>query len=338
MTPNFSKTTITLLAQRAAYLCSNPDCKILTIAPNTDGEKIILIGQAAHVYGARKGSKRYNIQMTDDERSNISNGIWLCNNCHKLIDSDDKKYTAEKLFQWKNDHEKFVSNNLGEKSHVVNDDAVDNIFCEIENCPQNIKKIVIEKQEGWEYLLTSSLLVHYNTPIIRKLEDLYNCLYTKEIKHLSSENILLFISESINELQMILVPFSKIFDVLNKSWGLPGCQGDPIEIVHAVKLISSLLKRILHFEEKIRFITYPIEYYDLIILLQSAMKNNVSKMQRVPDQIYRIYELIQVEDQIKDRNLPLIINDEIVFNLPRNWESNFEKLLCKLNVEYKLDN
>jgi hypothetical protein len=39
--------------------------------------------------------------MTADERISAKNGIWLCQICAKLIDSDPGKYTREVLLDWK---------------------------------------------------------------------------------------------------------------------------------------------------------------------------------------------------------------------------------------------
>lgn len=39
--------------------------------------------------------------MSSDERSSIDNGIWLCQNCSKLIDSDEDRFTVLLLRSWK---------------------------------------------------------------------------------------------------------------------------------------------------------------------------------------------------------------------------------------------
>ncbi|HRF25278.1 MAG TPA: hypothetical protein PLR98_13980, partial [Chitinophagaceae bacterium] len=43
--------------------------------------------------------------MTPEQRSSISNGIWLCSNCAKLIDTDVNKYSANILKTWKQNAE-----------------------------------------------------------------------------------------------------------------------------------------------------------------------------------------------------------------------------------------
>ena len=39
--------------------------------------------------------------MTVEERKSYDNEIWLCQSCSKLIDSDVKRYTVDKLKKWK---------------------------------------------------------------------------------------------------------------------------------------------------------------------------------------------------------------------------------------------
>ena len=41
--------------------------------------------------------------MKQAERSSGANGIWLCQSCSKLIDSDENRYTVTLLHQWKKD-------------------------------------------------------------------------------------------------------------------------------------------------------------------------------------------------------------------------------------------
>ncbi len=101
----FTQTKINILSKRAGQTCSNPSCRKPTSGGHSEGDKAIVVGEAAHIHGQRPGSKRYDPTMNDIDRSNISNGIWLCGNCHKMIDTDEIKYPARLLFQWKYEHE-----------------------------------------------------------------------------------------------------------------------------------------------------------------------------------------------------------------------------------------
>lgn len=56
--------------------------------------------------GAKPNSSRYDPSMTSEERSDPSNGIYLCRICSKKIDDDEEGYSAEALRRWKRDAEK----------------------------------------------------------------------------------------------------------------------------------------------------------------------------------------------------------------------------------------
>lgn len=110
---DFSKKTKLNLAQRAGYICSNPDCNRLTIGPSIEtSDKVLLIGVAAHIEAASHGGPRYNINQTKAERASIENGIWLCASDADFIDEDVEKYPVKKLKEWKKKHEEKIYNKL----------------------------------------------------------------------------------------------------------------------------------------------------------------------------------------------------------------------------------
>lgn len=98
---DFTKPTIDILAKRVGYLCSNPECRKHTVGPNDQEDKATLIGIAAHITGASPGGPRYDLSLTETERRNINNGIWLCANCATLIDKDESTFPVELLIKWK---------------------------------------------------------------------------------------------------------------------------------------------------------------------------------------------------------------------------------------------
>jgi hypothetical protein len=98
---DFSKPTIDILAKRVGFICSNPTCRQLTVGANEVDDKSTSIGIAAHITAASPGGPRYDTTLTPAQRSNISNGIWLCSNCAKLIDTDVQKYSTAILENWK---------------------------------------------------------------------------------------------------------------------------------------------------------------------------------------------------------------------------------------------
>ena len=73
----------------------------MTCGANTNPEKITNIGVAAHICAAAQGGPRYDASMTPEERKSFENGIWLCQSCSKLIDTDITRYPKELLQSWK---------------------------------------------------------------------------------------------------------------------------------------------------------------------------------------------------------------------------------------------
>lgn len=98
---DFSDATKALLANRVCGHCSNPNCRKPTLGANTNPNKTINIGVAAHICAAALGGPRYDSTMTSCQRKLPQNGIWLCQSCAKLIDSDPIKYSKELLHTWK---------------------------------------------------------------------------------------------------------------------------------------------------------------------------------------------------------------------------------------------
>jgi len=131
MRDNFKKKTISNIARRVSYLCSNPDCRRQTVGPQAGGESSINIGVAAHISAASVGGPRYAPSLSTDERRNESNGIWLCQTCSKLIDSDDRHYTIDLLREWKSTAE--------ERAFVAIASAPDNLA--------RTAKIIVELDE-----------------------------------------------------------------------------------------------------------------------------------------------------------------------------------------------
>jgi hypothetical protein len=54
--------------------------------------------------------------MTPEERANIANGVWLCQNCAKLVDNDQARFTAKVLHAWKAAAEEAALDQVGKTS------------------------------------------------------------------------------------------------------------------------------------------------------------------------------------------------------------------------------
>lgn len=98
---DFSEHIKTVLCERVGGRCSNPACKKETMGPHRESNKRLSIGEAAHISAASSGGPRYDARLTKEERESADNGIWLCVNCHTMIDKNPEKYSIKELEKWK---------------------------------------------------------------------------------------------------------------------------------------------------------------------------------------------------------------------------------------------
>jgi hypothetical protein len=98
---DFSPATRRAIERQARSHCSNPACRRLTSGASVDGTAEINIGQAAHICAAAPLGPRYDENMTSEQRSSADNGIWLCNDHARAVDSKDSTFTVELLREWK---------------------------------------------------------------------------------------------------------------------------------------------------------------------------------------------------------------------------------------------
>ena len=126
MRDDFPQSVKRTLSHRVGLRCSNPDCDADTAGPKADPSKTTNIGVAAHIAAASAGGCRYDASMTPHERRSLSNAIWLCQNCAKMIDADAQTYTVRVLQVWKERAERDAKHRLGKTRTVSRSHAARN--------------------------------------------------------------------------------------------------------------------------------------------------------------------------------------------------------------------
>ena len=101
MRDEFTKATADLLARRCGHRCSNPSCRAATTGPDQTGSGAINVGVAAHITAACAAGPRFDESLSSDQRRAPANGIWLCQTCAKLVDSDLERFPCAVLRNWK---------------------------------------------------------------------------------------------------------------------------------------------------------------------------------------------------------------------------------------------
>jgi hypothetical protein len=111
---DFSAATKDRIAERSGNVCAYPHCFAPTSGPALNSKNKVNIGEAAHIAAAQPNGPRFDPTMTQEERSDAENGIWLCATHAALIDRDVERYTTSVLQQWKMDAELRAMRMLGQ--------------------------------------------------------------------------------------------------------------------------------------------------------------------------------------------------------------------------------
>lgn len=104
----FTEKTARQLGERVAYMCSKPDCRLLTIRARSGSESVLKKGKACHIHSASMNGPRFDPDMSDAECKSAANGIWLCDICAREVDDDASEYSQQVLREWKNKSELYV--------------------------------------------------------------------------------------------------------------------------------------------------------------------------------------------------------------------------------------
>ncbi|MEM5458488.1 HNH endonuclease [Paraburkholderia phytofirmans] len=115
---NFPKETVRQIAFEAHLFCSNPECCRFTSYSTTEA-KARAIAEAAHINAASEDGPRPGDVRTEEELKSATNGIWLCDTCHRLIDDDPSRFPESRLREWKSNHAEFVRGLVGKEFDIV---------------------------------------------------------------------------------------------------------------------------------------------------------------------------------------------------------------------------
>jgi hypothetical protein len=250
----FKQTAVATLAKRAANQCANPDCGAVTSGPSDDPSAFVNVGEAAHIYGANPGSARYDPAMESADRSAITNAIWLCGNCHKLVDDDPARFPAGLLFEWQREHERRVAEQVGKAGAAARQRYEQRHLEEFGRLSYLAERIILEKGDFWEYRLTAEVLRFETEPVLRRWNALKRGLYMKPNRRIEKADCVPWAQTRIAELLQMARGFSELLNVeFARAWGEPGVAGSDVEIVSTCRLFSEMCASAVAWEEETRF-------------------------------------------------------------------------------------
>lgn len=279
----FKQTVIATLAKRAANRRSNPDCGAITSGPTDDPSGSVNVGEAAHIYGAHPGSARYDPAMESADRSHISNAIWLCGNCHKLIDDDATKYPTGLLFEWQRSHEQRVAEHVGKAGAELRQRYERRHLEEFGKLSYLAERLISEKGDLWEYRLTSEMLRVEMAPILRRWDSLKRKLYTKPNIRIATNDVVSWMQDRLAEITRITEAFTELLNVeFQRAWGEPGVPGNEAAIVSTCRLYAEVCASALSWEEAVRFVTMNEAFDELLSLFIGVSGNFIDEAAKFP--------------------------------------------------------
>lgn len=108
----FRRRDVDELRARVGARCSS--CDAPTSGPSAaDARQSTSVGEAAHICAALPGGPRYDAAMSDEQRREIDNAIWLCRICHKKVDADPVAYPSAMLRQMRAEAQARAAQTLG---------------------------------------------------------------------------------------------------------------------------------------------------------------------------------------------------------------------------------
>ena len=241
----FSTETIHTLSKRAALLCSNPDCGALTSGPTETASGSVNIGEAAHIYGRTSSAARYKPDLGIGEVADITNGIWLCRNCHKLIDNDAARFPAELMFEWRRQHEREILERIGRPGDKLREKLQTERLRLFEGTSRLAQQIILDKPPLWEYKLVNELLRSDLRSIRQRYHQLKHGLYVRKSTVLYADRLSDWLSAKLTDVTKIIQSMEPLTAELNKALGPPGESGNEEEILTTCGFIITAARNLL---------------------------------------------------------------------------------------------
>lgn len=104
---DFSAPTRQIIKRQAGGCCAK--CEIKTTSYDGQNERPLTTGEAAHIEASCEDGPRYNSEDSSQYRRSVKNGIWLCNQCHALVDNDPSRFGVYRLMEFKEEQRQKIS-------------------------------------------------------------------------------------------------------------------------------------------------------------------------------------------------------------------------------------
>ncbi|WP_267126926.1 hypothetical protein [Xanthomonas sacchari] len=228
--------------------------------------------------------------MVSVDRAAITNAIWLCANCHKLVDDDEARFPAGLLFEWQKEHERRVAEQLGKVAAEVRQRFEKRQLEEFGRLSFLAERIITEKGEYWEYQLTAEVLRYEISPILRRWRALQSGLYVKPLHKIEVDLFSEWFSGRMEEILQIVDAFTGLANnEVQRAWGKPHEPGNDMDIVSACRLFAEVCSATLAWEESVRFARCDNVFEELREKLIGIAGDMIEQTARIPLFISEIF-------------------------------------------------
>ena len=263
--------------------------------------------------------------MTSVDRSAITNAIWLCGNCHKLIDDDPGKYPSGLLFEWQRAHEQVIAEKVGKTSALIRKKFEDRHLEEFGRLSYLSERLILEKGDLWEYRLTAEVLRFEMEPVLHRWNALKKELYTLPSTRVTKEDFFSWIGIKLKEIRTIA---HSLVEIINKefsiAWGAPGVPGNDAAIVATARLYSEVCQSALRWEESIRFAFLDQIFEELQDLLAGTAGRFIDEAAKLPAFFAQTLGANPV-----DRRFEL----SLVLDLSEGWNDKVDAALERIRIQ-----
>jgi hypothetical protein len=276
------------------------------------------VGEAAHISGSKFGSARYVPDMTDPQRSDVTNGIWLCCTCHKKVDDDPTGYPAELLIEWKRDHEAHIRSTIG-RSFILRKKAQDRILAEFPKADYLAEQIILDKPDLWEYKLLAQLLRTFLHPVQERIAQLNDGFYALPVTTLSTLESFAWLRKVQADVINQTTALTGLVNAgISRAVGPPGSPGSTQDIYSICILIRDACERCLGIEELVRFSAVSEEFQPIqeeLTGIPTLLVREISKIEPWTTAVLESGESAQ----------PVAL--KLSFELPEGWGDRMECLI-----------
>lgn len=280
---NFSEKTKRILRERVGGKCSNPFCNRETCGPSDNPDKSIILGDAAHIRAASPGGPRYDASMSVEERVDISNGIWLCKNCARLIDINSAAYPVEMLLKWKEEAERRQREFLGHRIRLREEVTENKYPIYLTDTPPSVTEHYIDRPL-LEQKITENILANKHCLVtgiggIGKTETVKKALHLIHDQECSESGIsfLMWVTFSNNDLKESILdalPEYKILEDKDTAWN--ECWRGLQQYRDRLLIIIDNIEEEASDPELNRLASYPCR------IVATSRKESIDSMESVP--------------------------------------------------------